>query len=57
MRKLKKDDKDYKKIVANRIVGLLVFAFIFSLSIGYALYTQILSLNGITVFQEIVPSP
>ena len=46
MRKLKKDDKDYKKIVANRIVGLLVFAFIFSFSIGYALYTQILSLNG-----------
>ena len=46
MRKLKKDDKDYKKIVANRIVGLLVFAFIFSFSIGYSLYTQILSLNG-----------
>ena len=46
MRKLKKDDKDYKKIVANRIAGLLVFAFILSLSIGYALYTQILSLNG-----------
>ena len=48
MRKLKKDDKDYKKIVANRIVGLLLvlswigysliileFFFIFILSFGF----------------------
>lgn len=46
MKKLKKDDKDYKSIIANRIIGLLVFAVIFSLTIGYALYTQVLSLDG-----------
>ena len=46
MKKLRKDDKDYKNIIANRIVGLLVFVVIFSLTIGYALYTQVLSLEG-----------
>lgn len=46
MKKLKKDDKDYKSIIANRIIGLLVFAVIFSLTVGYALYTQVLSLEG-----------
>ncbi len=46
MKKLKKDDKDYKSIIANRIIGLLVFAVLFSLTIGYALYTQVLSLDG-----------
>ena len=43
MKGIKKRDKDYKSIVANRIIGLLVFIVLFSLSIGYALYTQILN--------------
>ena len=46
MKGIKKRDKDYKSIVANRIIGLLVFIVLFSLSIGYALYTQILNLEG-----------
>ena len=46
MNKIRKDDKDYKNIIANRIVGLLVFMVVISLTIGYALYTQVLSLDG-----------
>ena len=46
MRGIRKNDNDYKSIVANRIIGLLVFVVVFSLSIGYALYNQVLNLEG-----------
>ena len=46
MRGIRKNDNDYKSIVANRIIGLLVFVAVFSLSIGYALYNQVLNLEG-----------
>lgn len=44
--KLKKNSVDYKNIITNRIIGILVFVVLFSLTVGYALYSQILSLDG-----------